>query len=198
MTGQEGGFPQAAARFSAEVDHALTRARRAAREAKAQTAEFRRRNEELAGQAKKGKLRGVRAGEVTATTAAARAEAVEFRSAKGLPVDELPDADALIGRLPAPAPDPVAENEDYSQHQVLFDVDDDVDDDDATTESDLDFPVPPENDSPRQQPARPGPDDEDFSQQRILMDATVESYRPDTVPGSVFEPDNPDNRRSEG
>jgi hypothetical protein len=193
MTGQDGGFTQAAARFSTEVDHALTRARRAAGEARAQSAEFRRRTEELAGQAKKGKLRGVRAGEVAATSAEARAQAAEFRGANGLPVDELPDADALIARLPAPAPERVAENEDFSQHQVLYDIDD------AAQEAD--FPEPGENagiDSPEPVPPRPSDDDEDFSQQRILMDATVDSYRPDPVPGSVFEQGNPDNSRSDG
>ncbi len=195
MTGQDGGFTQAAARFSAEVEHAQTRARRAARDAKAQTAEFRRRNDELAAQAKKGKLRGVRAGEVTATSAAARAEAVEFRGANGLPVAELPDAGSLIARLPAPAPEPVAENEDFSQHQVLFDIDAE-----GETAPPPDLRDPEENagiDSPEPEPTRPAADDEDFSQQRILMDATVESYRPDTLPGSVFEPGNPDNTSSE-
>jgi hypothetical protein len=195
MTGPEGGFPQAAARFSAEVDHALTRARRAAGEARAQSAEFRRRNDELGAQAKKGKLSGVRAGEVSATSADARAQAVEFRGANGLPVAELPDADALMARLPGPPP--AAENDDFSQHRVMFDVDDQS----AETAAEPDFGRSEENagiDSPDAEPTRPSDDDEDFSQQRILEDVTVESYRPDGLLDAVFEPGNPDNPRSEG
>jgi hypothetical protein len=200
MTGQDGGgFPQAARRFIAEVDTALTRARRAAREARATSEQFRRSTGELGAQAKTGKLRGVRRGEVTPTSEQARAQAVEFRTANGLPVDELPGPDALIARLPEPAAEPVRENEDFSQHRVLFDVD--AHGEPAETETGAAEPADDEEmgriDSPSAGPARTSDDDEDFSQQRILLDATVESYRPDGMLGAVFEPVEPENSRSE-
>lgn len=207
MTGQGSGFSQAARRFIAEVDTALTRARRAAREARAVSEDFRRRTGELGAQAKTGKLRGLRRGEVTPTTEASRAEAVEFRTANGLPVEELPGADALIARLPGPAPEPESprEPEDFSQHRVLFDVD--GPDEPGETEnpglsdSDDDGDDGEELgriDSPDAERARTSDEDEDFSQQRILLDATVESYRPDDLAGLVFDPLEPKNTRSEG
>lgn len=55
MTGQEGGFREAVARFSAEVDAAVTRARRAAADAKAQTAEFRAGTQDLVSRVKEGR-----------------------------------------------------------------------------------------------------------------------------------------------
>lgn len=199
MTGQD-GFPQAAARFSAEVDTALTRARRAAREARALSGDFRRSTGELAAQAKTGKLRGVRRDAVEPTSAAPREQAVEFRNTNGLAVEELPDADALMARLPGPAPaEPVkTENEDFSQHQVLFDVDTQAQS--AETEQQRDFRDLPEKDgidSRDAEPTRPSDEDEDFSQQRILLDATVESYRPDGMLGAVFEPKETEEPRSE-
>jgi hypothetical protein len=223
MTGQDGGFSQAAARFSAEVDRALTRAKRAAREARAVTEDFRRRTGELGAQAKTGKLRGLRRGAVAPTSPLAREEAEKFRSANGLPLDELPDADALLDRLPGPAPEAVRENEDFSQHQVLFDIDgpggpdgpagpagpngpgapaetgqehdfddhfeDDRDDDSGGETAGID--------SQTGRSAHSSDDEEDFSQQRILHDATVESYRPDGMPGSVFGDDESEETRSE-
>jgi hypothetical protein len=57
MTGQDGGFRDAVARFSAEVDAAVTRARRAAAEAKAQTAEFRAGTRDLVSQPKQDRNR---------------------------------------------------------------------------------------------------------------------------------------------
>jgi hypothetical protein len=204
MTGQDGGgFPQAARRFIAEVDTALTRARRAAREARAVSEQFRRSTGELGAQAKTGKLRGVRRGEVAPTSEQARAQAVEFRTANGLPVEELPGPDALIARLPAPVAEPVRENEDFSQHQVLFDVD--THGEPAETETGDGEPAGDEDadeeiariDAPGAERTRTSDDDEDFSQQRILLDATVESYRPDGMPGAAFDPVESDNSRSE-
>ena len=196
MTGQDGGgFPQAARRFIAEVDTALTRARRAAREARATSEQFRRSTGELGAQAKTGKLRGVRRGDVTPTAEEARAQAVEFRTANGLPVEELPGADALIARLPEPAPEPEREQEDFSQHRVLFDVDDPGDE--AETGERADGDEMGRIDSPEAEPPRTSDDEEDFSQQRILLDATVESYRPDGMLGAVFEPSEPETGRSE-
>jgi hypothetical protein len=190
MSGQDGGFPQAAARFSAEVDHALTRARRAAREAKAQSAEFRKRTEELSGQAKAGKLRGLRRGQVAPTTPAAREDATTFRVDNGLPVDELPGADALMARLPNREPAPTVENDDFSQHQVLFDVDDNPSAPEQPEPAGMDL-----IDSPERVDTPASDAEEDFSQQRILLDATVESYRPDGMPDAVFHPSEPENPR---
>lgn len=187
MSGHDSGFPHAAARFTAEVDQALTRARRAAHEAKAQSAGFRRRTEELSAQAKTGKLRGLRRAEVAPTTPEAHADATKFRTDNELPVPELPTADELIARLPGrePAPAaPVVDNEDYSQHHVLLDLDEEVPE-----------PAPEAIDPPDPRDARADDVDEDFSQQRILLDATVESYRPDHPQDSVFEPSDLQNRR---
>jgi hypothetical protein len=204
MTGQDGGFSQAARRFIAEVDTALTRARRAAREAKAVSEDFRRRTGELGGQAKTGKLRGLRRGEVTPTTETARAEAVEFRTANGLPVEETPDADALIARLPGPTAEQTGnpEPEDFSDHRVLFDIDGQEEEPDESGETGIQAPEDGDEDREMSSPAAGRPrardDDEDFSQQRILLDATVESYRPDDLAGFVFDPSEPKNTRSDG
>jgi hypothetical protein len=194
MTGQDGGFRAAAARFRAEVEAALTRARRATSEAKANSADFRRGTEEFAKQAKSGRLRGARR-HLTPTDPRTRAEAENFRHANGLPVEQLPDAEQLL-RQPAPAeePAPRREDEDFSQHQVLFDLDAEPSAGDREAEApsrsaghDAEQ-EPPRIDSPAAESTRPSDEDEDFSQQRILLDATVESYRPDTLQGSVFEP----------
>lgn len=192
----DGGVPHAAARFSAEVDAALTRARRAAREAKAESADFRRRTDELAGQARTGKLRGVRRSEVAPTPPDARADATKFRTDNGLAVPELPDADELIARLPnreprEPEAPPAQENDDFSQHQVMVDVNEQPE----SAADSAELPEPADLDSPEPARAPRGDDDEDFSQQRILLDATVESYRPDNLTNAVFEPSDPDNPR---
>lgn len=206
MTGQDGGFRAASARFSAEVAAALTRARRAASEAKAQSAEFRKKTSELAEQAKTGRLRGVHRDQVEPTGEAARADAAKFRNDNGLPVEDLPAADALIGRLPEPEPVPDDDDldEDFSQHAVMVDVDERA----APAE-----PVPPVQDPPDDRPDEGSrdvsrtretvgsdstvppntppnvgtvPDDEDFSQQRILFDVSGETYRPSAFPDSVL------------
>lgn len=190
-----GGFSQAAARFSAIVDAALTRARRAAGEARAQSTDFRRSTDELATQAKTGRLRGVRRGDVEPTSPEARAQAEAFRKAKGLAVGEFPDAERLIARLPGAAPKP--ENEDFSQHQVLFDVDGPGPNE---TVRRSDFPDEPEMggiDSPAPKPTRSSDPEDDFSQRQILFDATVETYRPDRMLDTVFESDEPGTRRSD-
>ncbi|TDV47168.1 hypothetical protein [Actinophytocola oryzae] len=180
-------FRQAAARFLADVDYALTRARRAARDARAESAEFRGRTDELTAQAKTGKLRGLRRGEVAPTDSAARADAAKFRADNGLPVPELPTADDLMARLPGREPRPrPPRDDDFANPQVLFDVD-----------KEPRQPPPPPAGSPEADdtgaPARPREDD--FSQQRILMDATEGTYRPDDFAESVFDLDDPENRR---
>jgi len=172
------GFRQAAARFSAEVQWALTRARRAARDARVESGEFRRRTEELTTQAK---TRNLRRTQATPTSPEARADAVRFRTDNGLPVPDVPGADEPAGRPPARRP--VPENDDLSQLTVLFDVDKEP------------TRLPPEPVAEAPEPTRPSDREDDFSQQRILMDATDETYRPDEILESVFDIDEPGNRR---
>lgn len=200
MTGQDGGFRAAAARFKAEVEAALTRARRAADEAKAQSAEFRRGSDDLADRARTGRLRPIRRGQLRPTDADARADAEAFRAAHGLPVPDLPDADALNRPPKATAETPRREDEDFSQHTILFDLDarehppavtqpvDQTPVDQTSDES-----TRPGIDSPARSNAGNGADNDDFSQQRILLDATVESYRPESLPDAVSDRRNREN-----
>lgn len=185
-------FRQAAARFSAEVERALTRARRAASEARTESAGFRRSTDELSTRAKTGKLAGLRRSEVSPTDPAARAEAAKFRADNGLPVPEYPTADALTARLPGREPAVrTPENEDFSEHQVLYEID---------KEALAPQPVGPDRiDSPEpedvRKTTRTSEVEDDFSQPRILVDATPETYRPDEVMEYVFDLDDRENRR---
>jgi hypothetical protein len=195
MTGQDGGFRAAAARFKTEVEAALTRARRAAAEAKAQSADFRRSTDDLANQARTGRLRSRRS-QVQPTSAQAREDAEKFRHANDLPVEQLPDADELTRRPspPAEAPPPQRDDEDFSQRQLLIDID--ARDEPAPTP-----PMPPvdqtSDESARSRidsPTGARDDTDDFSQQRILFDATVETYRPDARPNPDSESSDEKNR----
>src|SRR3954469_10897321 len=186
MTGQDGGFRAAVARFRADVEAALTRARRAAADAKQQSAEFRRGSDDLARQARSGR-RAARRGQ--APDPAARAEAVKFRKANDLPIAELPELEA--GPEAAPEP-PRREDEDFSQHTVLYDIDA-KDEPAPAVDQTSDESSRRRIDSPSAPNPRPAEDNDDFSQQRILFDATVESYRPEPLPDSVFDPSNKKN-----
>ena len=118
-----------------------------------------------------------------------RADAAKFRADNGLPVPQLPTADELTAGLPDRAPrPPKPENDEFVEPQVLFDID---------KEPREPQPAPADEPEPAETPkrTRTGEAEEDFSQQRILMDATVETYRPDGVIGSVFDLDEQDNRR---
>jgi hypothetical protein len=182
-------FRQAAARFLADVDYALTRARRAARDARAEAAEFRERTDELFAQAKSGKLRGLRRGQVAPTDPAAQADAAKFRTDNGLPVPDLPTAEQLMAGLPGRAPRPrPSENDDFVNAQVLFDVDKEPREPRQPPEQEPSDPPLPES-------TRTSDREDDFSQQRILFDATEGTYRPDDLQASVFDLDEPDNRR---
>ena len=182
-------FRQAAARFSAEVERALTRARRATREARAESADFRRRTEELTAQAKAGKLRGLRRSEAAATDPAARADAAKFRADNGLPVPVLPTADELTAGLPDRRPGPAKpENDEFVEARVLFDID-------KEPLAGAQVPQEPADEAEAPKPTRTSETEEDFSHQRILMDATVETYRPDEVMRSVFDHEDEDKRR---
>lgn len=144
MSGKRGGFSDAVARFTAEVSDAVTNARRAAAEAREESAEFRRGTEEL--------------------------RAKPTRAAP-LPVAETPP--------------PPPEDEDFSQHRFLDDdappvprksAEDGAADSAEPVEAMADLVTSTGPEDPHTS------DDEDFSQQRILVDATPESYRPDTLP----------------
>ena len=191
MTGQDGGFRAAAARFKSEVEAALTRARRAAAEAKEQSADFRRGTDDLANQARTGRLRVRRS---QTTNPQAREDAEKFRRANGLPVEDLPDAEDLTRRPEPRAAAPQREDEDFSQRQLLIDID-------ARDEPEQAGPGPrvdqtsDESARPRiDSPARSNDDADYFSQQRILFDATVETYRPDPRPNPDVESSDEKNR----
>jgi hypothetical protein len=187
MTGQDGGFRAAVARFKAEVEAALTRARRAAADAKEQSTEFRRGNDDIARQTRTGRLRGPSRGQ--ATSPEARANAAKFRNANDLPVEDLAAAEPVTARPRPAAEQPGREDEDFSQHTVLFDIDAPPEDAKPTAPAvDQTSDESGRIDSPATSSTRSSDKTEDFSQQRILHDAIVESYRPDPLPGPGFAP----------
>ncbi|MCT2587406.1 hypothetical protein [Actinophytocola gossypii] len=121
MTGQD-GFRGAAARFSAEVEAALTRARRAASEARAQSGEFRRDTAELAERARSGRPREPEPAPVP------EPEDEDF-SQHQIMVDAAPREEPEPDRTePEPEPEPetapTRDDEDFSRQRVLFDVTD--------------------------------------------------------------------------
>ncbi|WP_086663916.1 hypothetical protein [Lentzea kentuckyensis] len=87
------------ARFRAEVGAAVTRARRASGEIGEQNAKLRERTRDLARQARE---RRVEPG-AQATSADVREAATGFRTDRGLPVEQVPDAAELTAPQP-PAP----------------------------------------------------------------------------------------------
>ncbi|QFZ23437.1 hypothetical protein [Saccharothrix syringae] len=133
----------AAARFRADLDAAVTRARRAAAAAGDRTAAQRERNRGLAERARG---RAVRPGDHAATSADVQRVADGFRRDRGLPVEALPPAAELLSPP-------------KSREQM-----------DANANS---APPPPRLGSrppagPKGQLPVDTPDDEDFSQARIL------------------------------
>ncbi|NGY58631.1 hypothetical protein G7043_06770 [Lentzea sp. NEAU-D13] len=125
------------ARFRAEVGAAVTRARRASGEIGERNAQLRERTRDLARQARE---RRVEPG-AQATSADVREAATGFRTDRGLPVEQVPDAAELTAPQP-PAPveaQPVAtlgsaavagpsgqlprvsdDDEDFSQSRILY------------------------------------------------------------------------------
>ena len=125
---------EALGRFRSEVGAAVTRARRASGEIGERNAKLRERTRDLARQARE---RKVEPG-AEATSADVREAATGFRTDRGLPVEQVPDAAELI----APAPvetQPVAtlgsaaiagpsgqlprvsdDDEDFSQSRILY------------------------------------------------------------------------------
>lgn len=155
MTGKRGGFSDAVARFKAEVTDAVTDARRAAAEAREQSAKFRRGTEELRAKPTHPPRR---------------------------PVEEAP-------------PPPPPEDEDFSQRR-LFDEEAPPAARESAEDGAPESPEPVETTTdPVAVTASADPrtsDDEDFSQQRILVDATPEPYRPEALGVLEFDLPNPE------
>jgi hypothetical protein len=109
------GFGEAVAKFSSTVDDAVTRARRAAAEAREQAARFRAENKANVEQAKSGELR------VTEVTdPALRESATRFRGEQGLPIDEFPPDVELLQPPNAPEVPPSGDDDDdFSQEQIM-------------------------------------------------------------------------------
>ncbi|MFS8101549.1 hypothetical protein LFM09_30935 [Lentzea alba] len=124
-------------RFRAEVGAAVTRARRAAGEIGERNAKLRERTRELAAQARE---RRVEPGS-QATPADVREAASGFRTDRGLPVEQLPDAAELTTSQPPVVAEPVPsttlgsaavagpsgqlprvsdDDEDFSQSRILY------------------------------------------------------------------------------
>ena len=168
MTGQ---FREAADRFAADVQAAMTRARRATSEARARSGQFRRGTEDLAEQAKSGRLEDLYADEAEPTSEQARTDASTFRAARGLPVEEYPDAEALVASLPD-RPEPVEDDdEDFSQHQIMNDVDDHRDREIESAKP----AAEPDTTQSSDDPAVP-------SQQRIPLLGDADAFRDDGLP----------------
>ena len=109
MTGQDGGFRAAAARFKAEVEAARHQGPPGGvrgEGAVGRLPPWHRRADEPG---KTGRLRGSAAPRSQPTSPDAREDATKFRTANDLPVEDLPDADELTRRpAPAEAPPPQA------------------------------------------------------------------------------------------
>ncbi|XVV03256.1 hypothetical protein ACQPW3_38985 [Actinosynnema sp. CA-248983] len=139
------GIPEAFAKFRSEVEAAVTRGRRAVSTASAATADQRRRNRELADQAR---AKQVKPETQRPTSEDVRRVATGFREDHGLPVDRLPSGAELLAPAeesqkrtdananPAPPP-PVSgsravagpsgqlppergDDEDFSQARILY------------------------------------------------------------------------------
>lgn len=116
MTGP--GFADALARFSADLDAVVVRARRVAAEAGETSARFRGETRQLAER--------LRAGQANANSAEPaddrlRRAATGFRADHGLPVERLPDTPGA-GRATPPGrriPPPGDDDEDFSLEQIM-------------------------------------------------------------------------------
>lgn len=125
------------ARFRADVGNAVTRARRASGEIGERNAKLRERTRDLAAHARERKTEPG----AQATSADVREAAAGFRSDRGLPVEQVPDAAELIAPQPSvpSEPEPVAtlgsaavagpsgqlprtsdDDEDFSQSRILY------------------------------------------------------------------------------
>lgn len=167
------GFGEAFARFDAELDAAVSRARRVSAEARADSARFR---------AETGRLvqsvhdRTLVARREELTSEELREQATRFRTEQGLPVEQLPSAGELAeaGMLAEERPvrPHVDEDDDFSQDKILSapgrrDEPGQQPLEQAPPPSPPPSPQPPARGRRRPVP-RTSDDDEDFSQERIL------------------------------
>lgn len=120
--------------FTAELDAAVTRARRVAAESRETSARFRRETRQLADRTRAGEVRP--RSETDLTAEHLRRAATGFRADHGLPVESLPSGQELLVQ-PAP-PEPVTpsaprmtppvrrnpcpddDDEDFSQERIMF------------------------------------------------------------------------------
>ena len=166
-------FGDAFARFDAELDAAVSRARRVSAEARADSAAFRAETAKLA-EATRDRSLVARPDELTSKQL--REQATKFRDEHGLPVDALPSAEELrqagMVREERPVRPPVEdEDDDFSQEKILSaSATRDQQQEEPQPESPADEPTP----APSRRRRRPVPptsdDDEDFSQERILFE----------------------------
>ncbi|AXB46855.1 hypothetical protein [Amycolatopsis albispora] len=113
----------AAARFRATVQNAVTHSERVAGEAKARSDRRRAENSALAQQFRARRLAG---GDPTPTSPALRAAASSFRIRNALPVENLPSAAELVPIRKRERPKPARvgdEDEDFSQERIMRRVD---------------------------------------------------------------------------
>jgi hypothetical protein len=125
------GLEDAARRFSGALDGAVSRAKRAAADAKERGGAFRRQTGMLTAAIRAGEVRPA-AGDVTPEDQ--RRAAVGFRTAQRLPVDELPPVAATPADPATPRPTTVTsatrktareprradDDEDFSQERILW------------------------------------------------------------------------------
>jgi hypothetical protein len=124
--------------FGAELDAAVTRARRVAAESRATSAKFRRETRQLAERTRAGAVRPTSETDLTAEQL--RRAATGFRADNGLPVESLPAGHELLAQPPIPPgasppvtpsgsritlpgrrnPYPDDDDEDFSQERIMF------------------------------------------------------------------------------
>ncbi|HVK24767.1 MAG TPA: hypothetical protein VM677_25690 [Actinokineospora sp.] len=109
MTGNNQGFAEAVVRFRAELSAAVTRSRRAAADARDESAGFREQTSALAEEVREGKA------QTDPTDETNRATAADWRRTQGLPVAE------FAATAPAPVEPAVEDDdEDFSERSILF------------------------------------------------------------------------------
>lgn len=166
-------FGDAFARFDAELDAAVSRARRVSAEARADSAAFRAETAKLA-EATRNRSLQARPDELTSKQL--REQATKFRDEQGLPVDALPSAEDLVEagivREERSVHRVVDEEDDFSQEKIMSASttrDEQSDEDEQPPAPAVEAPSAPGRGRRRPVP-RTSDDDEDFSQERILFD----------------------------
>jgi hypothetical protein len=165
-------FGEVFARFDAELDAAVSRARRVGAEARADSTAFRAETAKLAESVRNRSL-VARPDELTSQQL--RDQAAKFREEKGLPVEPLPSAGELVQagmvreerQVRPPVED---EEEDFSQEKILSASATRDEQQDQEPEAEAQAPPPAPTRGRRRPVPRPGDDDDDFSQERILFE----------------------------